>query len=443
MGGQRRAEVHGTLMKMMMQQVRQGDAMRIACVGGGPAGLYFALLMKMHEPGHNITVFERTAADFAYGWGITFDEDLLATLYRSDPNSAQKIEQAAFRLEKQTVDVQGKQELRVGGCYTISRQRLLDILADRAQGLGVHIKFGQEVTAPSQLPEFDLIVACDGVNSRTRLEAGRFQTDMRLSVNKHAWLGTSQVFESFMYLFVRTSSGWIWAYAYRIDDQCSTFIVECSPETWARLGFGTMPSHECLSLLEKLFERHLAGHHLTVQAGNGTDVRWLNFRTVTVQPWHDGKTVLTGDAAHTTHFAIGSGTKLAIEDVIALSENLEHHGELEPAFQSYEMQRKAALRRPQTEARFSAEWFENLSRYIDLKPHEFSALLHGRQSPLLPRLRPRLYYQLDKLTEELTILRALRRQVAPRVKTLYSRPKTMVLSDSSTIHLRADVDKDR
>jgi 2-polyprenyl-6-methoxyphenol hydroxylase-like FAD-dependent oxidoreductase len=414
--------------------------MRVACVGGGPAGFYFALLMKMREPGHNITVFERTAAGSAYGWGVTFDEDLLATLYRSDPDSALKIEQAAFRLEKQAVDVQGKQVLRVGGCYTISRQRLLDILANRARGLGVHIKFGQEVTALSQLPEVDLIVACDGVNSRTRLEAGRFQTDVHLSANKYAWLGTSQVFESFMYLFVRTSSGWIWAYAYRIDDQCSTFIVESSPETWARLGFGTMPSHECLSLLEKLFEPHLAGHHLTAHARNGTDVRWLNFRTVTVQRWYDGNTVLTGDAAHTTHFAIGSGTKLAIEDAIALSENLEHYGELRPAFQSYEMQRKAALRRPQTEARFSAQWFENLSRYIHLKPHEFSALLHGRQSPLLPRVPPRLYYKLDQLTDELTILRALRRQIAPRVKTLYTRPKTMIPSDSSTIHPRAEVD---
>jgi 2-polyprenyl-6-methoxyphenol hydroxylase-like FAD-dependent oxidoreductase len=225
-----------------------------------------------------------------------------------------------------------------------------------------------------------------------------------------------------------------------MDDQSSTFIVECSPETWARLCFDTMPSHECLSLLEKLFAPHLADHHLAVQAPDGADVRLLNFRTVTAQRWYGGKTVLTGDAAHTTHFAIGWGTKLAIEDVIALTENLQHYGEVKPAFQSYEMQRKAARRQPQTDARFSAQWFENFARYIDLKPYKFSALLHGRRPPLLPRLPPRLYYQLDQLTEELTILRALRRQVVPRVKALYSRPKTMGPSDSSTIHLRAEVD---
>ncbi len=414
--------------------------MRVACVGAGPAGLYLALLMKMREPGHDVTVFERTAADSAYGWGVTFDHDLLATLYRSDPCSAREIEQAACRLENQVVDVHGKQVLRAGGCYTISRQRLLDILADRARGLGVSIKFGQEVTAMSQLPAADLIVACDGVNSRTRMETGRFRTDVRLNANKYAWLGTSRVFDSFMYLFVPTSSGWLWAYAYGIDDQSSTFIVECSPETWGHLGFDTMPSGECLGLLEKLFEPHLAGYRLTVQARGEADIQWLNFRTITVQRWHDGNTVLTGDAAHTTHFGVGWGTKLAIEDAIVLNENLDRYGDLKPAFQAYERQRKAALRRPQADARFSAQWFENLSRYIDLKPLEFATLLHGRRSPLLPHLPPRLYCQLDRLTEELALLRALRRQVVPRIKTLYSRPVTMAQSDGSAIRHRAEVD---
>ena len=414
--------------------------MRVACVGGGPAGLYFALLMKMREPEYDITVFERSPAYSAYGWGVTFDQELLATLYRSDARSASEIEQAAFRLEDQVVDIQGKQERRFGGCYSISRQHLLNILASRALGLGVQIKFGEDVIGLSQLPLADLIVACDGVNSRVRLESGRFQSTVREGLNKYAWLGTTRVFESFKYIFVRTSGGWLWAYTYGIGGQSSTFIVECSTETWIRLGFDIKPTDECLSYLEEIFAPHLAGHHLAVQASDSTDIRWLNFRTVNVQRWYDGNVVLAGDAAHTTHFAIGSGTKLAVEDVVALAQNLNSYGELEPAFRAYELQRKAALQRPQTDARLSAQWFENISRYIGLKPHEFSALLHARRSPLLPRFPPRVYYQIDHLSEELPILCTFRRQIVPIVKTLYSGRKVIGPSGNSSIHSQAKVD---
>ena len=401
--------------------------MRIACVGGGPAGLYFALLMKLREPGHEITIFERKAAGSTDGWGVVFWDDLLDKLHSSDPRSAREIDQAAFRWVNQVVDVQGKQVLHASGSgYSINRQRLLDILADRAQDLGVQIKFDQEVMAPSQLPEVDLIVACDGVNSRTRLEAGSLQTDVHLGSNKYIWLGTGKVFESFTFPFVHTDSGWIWAHAYGIDAESSTFIVECSSETWTGLGFDTMPPQDGLSLLGKLFERHLDGQQLI---GN---TPWLNFRTVTNQHWYEGKTVLAGDAAHTTHFTIGSGTKLAIEDVIALAENLQHHGKLELALESYERQRQAALLQPQSEARFSAQWFENVPRYIGLKPHQFFTLLRERSSPLLPRLSPQLYYQLHQATEEVTVLRELRRRVGPKARAIYSRRKPVQSCDGFT-----------
>lgn len=394
--------------------------MRISCVGGGPAGLYFALLMKKREPRHNITVFERVPAHSARGWGVTFDRELLATLYQGDARSASEIEQAAFNLGNQVVDIRGEQVLRPGACYSISRRDLLNILTNRARGLGVHIKFGEDVEGLPHLSHADLIVACDGVHSRIRLESGRFQSAETEGVNKYVWLGTSQVFKSFRYIFAHTNHGWVWAYAYGISNQSSTFIVECPPETWSRLGFDTMPTAECLSFLEELFEPHLAGHHLRLQASDCADIRWLNFRTVTVRRWYDSNVVLAGDAAHTTHFAIGSGTKLAIEDAVVLTQNLCRHGELMSDLRSYEMQRKAELARPQTDARLSAEWFENISRYIDLKPREFSALLHARRSPLLPYFPPRLYSQIDRVSDELSILRTLRRQVAPRVKTLYS-----------------------
>ncbi len=205
---------------------------------------------------------------------------------------------------------------------TISRQRLLDILAGRAQNLGVRIESGQEVLTPSQLPKADLIVASDGVNSRIRLEAGGFQTGVRVGGNKYIWLGTDKVFASFTYAFVPTGSGWVWAYGYGVDAKSSTFIVECSPHTWAGLGFDTLAPQDCLFVLGKLFEHHLDDRELIGQAGRGANAGWLNFRTVTNGSWHNGNVVLMGDAAHTTHFTIGSGTTLAIEDAISLAGNL-------------------------------------------------------------------------------------------------------------------------
>ena len=414
--------------------------MRIACVGGGPAGLYFALLMKQLNLGHDVTVFERNGADSTYGWGVTFGADLLDKLYSIDPLSAQEIYQAAFHLINQVVDVQGKEVQRASGdCFSIKRQRLLDIMAERARDLGVHVEFNREIMAPSQLPTADLIVACDGVNSRTRLEAGSFQTDVRISTNKYMWLGTAKVFESFMYAFVHTGCGWVWAYAYGVDAESSTFIVECSPETWTGLGFDTMPPHDALALLEKLFERQLDGHPLVGQSRDSGCVRWLNFRTITNRRWHDGRIVLAGDAAHTTHYSIGGGTKLAIEDVIALARNLQHHDTLEMALQSYETQRYTALLLPQGEARLSAQWFENISRYIDLEPYQFSTLLHWRQSAILPHITPRLYYQLLRATEKIAVLRELRRRVGPKAKAIYGRHNPA--DDSSAVALVSKVNE--
>lgn len=396
--------------------------MRIACIGGGPAGLYCALLMKLRDPRHDITVFERNMAGSTYGWGVIFGDDLLEKFYRCDPESAREIHQAVFRWINHFVDVRGEHILKAGAHgYSIKRQRLLDILADRAQGLGVQIEFGQKVMAPSQLTGADLIVACDGVNSRTRREAGSFRTDAHLGTNKYIWLGTDRVFESFTYPFVRTDSGYLWAYAYGTDEESSTFIVECSAKTWMGLGFDAMPPEDSVSLLEKFFEHRLDGHSLFRRDGDGANPRWLNFLTVTNQRWFDGKIVLAGDAAHTTHYTIGSGMTLAIEDVIALAGNLQHHDHLRLALRSYERQRQAALLPSQSDARLSAEWFEGISRYIDLQPQQFSTLLHGRRSPLIPHLSPQLYYQLHRATEEIAILRKLRSWAVPKAKVIYSR----------------------
>ena len=399
--------------------------MKIACVGGGPAGLYFAFLMKLREPRHEITIFERSAPGVTGGWGVVFWDDLLKQLYRADPQSARDIEQASFHWDGQVVDVRGTSvrddDLRG---YGINRQRLLDVLTRRAQDTGVHIEFDHEVVSPSQLPDVDLIVACDGVNSRTRLENEGFQTDIQLGSNKYIWLGTDKVFESFTFPFVPTDDGWVWAHAYGIDAKTSTFIVECTAETHASLGFGAMPPQACLSVLEEIFGHHLDGHRLTGQLRDGTNAQWLNFRTVTNKHWYQGKTVLAGDAAHTTHFTIGSGTKLAIEDAIALANNLQQHDDLKLALESYERERQAGLVQRQSDARFSAQWFENISRYIDLEPHQFFSILHARRSPLLPHLSPRLYYQLHRASHEVAVLRGLGRRVELGVGKLYGQHKS-------------------
>lgn len=388
-------------------------------MGGGPAGLYFAVLMKLLDRAHDVTVFERNAAGSSHGWGVTFGDDLLGKLHHGDPVSGREIGQATFRWHRQVVDVQGWPVQQASGDgYSIGRQRLLGILAGRARHLGVRLESGHEVTALSQLPAADLIVACDGVNSRVRLGTGNFRTEVRPGVNKYLWLGTGQLFESFLYAFVPTEAGWVWAYAYGAGDSPSTFIVECSPETWRVLGFDAMTPRAGLGLLEKLFERHLGGHQLVAHDG---DVRWLNFRTVTNERWYDGRVVLAGDAAHTTHYSTGWGTKLAIEDAISLAGNLRRHAALETALGSYQAERQAALLPPQGEARLSAQWFESLPRYIRLEPWQFSMLLHGRRSPVLPRVSPQLYCRLLRGTEEVEVLRRLRSLAGPKAKAVYGR----------------------
>ena len=394
--------------------------MKIACVGGGPAGLYFSLLLKSRQPQHEITVYERGAPGVTRGWGVVFWNDLLDQLRSADPESASRIAQEAFPWSNEIVDVAGTPILHgVSQGYGMKRVELLDILVHRAQEAGVRIEFNHEVTSASQLPDADLIVACDGVNSRLREEAKGIHTDVSPGTNKYIWMSTDKVFSTFTFPFVPTDSGWVWAHAYGVGADSSTFIVELSEQTWAGLGFDTMPMDECLTALEKIFAAQLDGHHLIGQTPDGLNAQWVTFRTITNDHWYDGRVVLAGDAAHTTHFSVGSGTRLAIEDAIALAGSVARHDDLNAALAAYETERQETILRTQIGSRYSSQWFENVPRYIGLTPKQFSALMRRRRSPLMPYISPQLYYWSWPTTREPPFVDTLRRLAGPPAAKAY------------------------
>ncbi len=355
--------------------------MRIVCVGAGPAGLYFAILAKLSNTNHDVTVLERDPAGVTYGWGVVFWQDLLDDLYRNDPETAQTIEAEAARWDTQEVHLRDKRTIQVGGYgFSLGRDRLREILIHRARSLGVDVRFQREVEDLSELADADLVVACDGANSRTRhLHGSLFQTSVELGRNKYIWLGTDKVFDTFTFAFEETPAGWIWFHAYRFNRQTSTCIVECPPETWEGLGFGQLGPEETLRRLEDIFQRHLDGHSLLTQRHGRSRTQWLHFKRVTNERWHHGKVVLMGDAAPTTHFSIGSGTKLAIQDAIGLARRLREHEDLPTALQAYEQERRHALLPLQHAAGRSAEWFEEVPRHVEQDAARFAYLLLNRR----------------------------------------------------------------
>jgi anthraniloyl-CoA monooxygenase len=355
--------------------------MRITCVGGGPAGLYFAVLAKLADPTHRVTVLERNPQGVTYGWGVVFWDDLLDDLFRYDPVSARRIWDAAYKWDEYEVRCAGKTATHLPGYgYSLGRHRLLDILSERAAELGVDVRYSTDSPGRPVLPPADLVVACDGAGSRMRDQAAEhFGAEIETGRNKYIWLGTPHVFDTFTFGFERTPAGWIWYHAYPFSRDSSTFIVECTPETWSELELDRLDATAGCARLESIFSAHLGGHPLIDHRAANGSTGWMNFRRITNRRWDHGVVALLGDAAHTTHFAIGSGTKLAMQDAMALADALSADEALPVALERYEHRRRSALAPLQRAALASSTWFERMPDYADLSAKQFSYALSNRR----------------------------------------------------------------
>lgn len=346
--------------------------MRIACLGGGPAGLYFAISMKLRDPGHDVTVIERNRADDTFGWGVVLSDETLDNLAANDATSAQSIRAHFAYWDDVALHFKGTRQVSSGhGFCGIGRKQLLILLQERARELGVDLQFETEAkSAEDYRKDYDLVVASDGLNSRTRsLYAETFKPDVDTRLCNFVWLGTHQTFkDAFTFIFEETEHGWVWAHAYQFDDDTATFIVECTQETFDAFGFGSMSQQESIKVCEEIFKDHLGGHALMTNANHIRGSAWIRFPRVLCEKWSHENVVLMGDAAATAHFSIGSGSKLALESAIALADLLHEKPDLQSAFEDYEEQRRLEVLRLQSAARNSMEWFERVERYLDLDP---------------------------------------------------------------------------
>ena len=357
--------------------------MKILCLGGGPAGLYFAISMKLRDPSHDVTVLERNGAGDTFGWGVVLSDDALSRLERNDPPSAQAIRDHFIYWDDIAVIRDGHRQVSGGhGFAGIGRRQLLILLQERARELGVTLQFRTEFdTAETYRRDYDLVVACDGLNSKVRTEyADVFRPDIDMRRCKFVWLGTKQKFDdAFTFIFEKTPQGWLWAHVYSFDADTATFIVECAQETWDAMGFEGMSKEQIVETCRAVFADHLGGHDLMSNAAHlrGSAV-WMNFPRVICDRWYHENVVLMGDAAATGHFSIGSGTRLALDSAIALADYLHSEPDLPRAFERYQEERRVEVLRLQSAARNSLEWFEEVERYLDLDPIQFTYSLLTR-----------------------------------------------------------------
>ncbi|RVT83314.1 bifunctional salicylyl-CoA 5-hydroxylase/oxidoreductase [Rhodobacteraceae bacterium CCMM004] len=356
--------------------------MRVACLGGGPAGLYFAISLKLRRPEADVTVIERNRPDDTFGWGVVLSDETLDNLAANDAESAEAIRGHFAYWDDIALVHRGDRIVSTGhGFCGIGRQRLLLLLQERARALGIDLRFETEAeSAAAYAQRYDLVVASDGLNSKTRTEfKDTFRPDIDLRRCPFVWLGTHQKFDdAFTFIFEKTDRGWVWAHAYQFDDDTATFIVECSQATYDAWGFGEMSKEDSVAACEAIFADHLGGHSLMSNAAHIRGSAWIRFPRVLCERWHHDNVVLLGDAAATAHFSIGSGTKLALESAIALAEYVTAEPTLDAAFARYEDERRLEVLKLQSAARNSVQWFEDVERYLDLDPVQLNYSLLTR-----------------------------------------------------------------
>ena len=358
--------------------------MRILCVGGGPAGLYLALLLKKADARHEITVVERNLPYDTFGWGVVFSDQTLGNLEAADPESHAEILAAFCHWDDIDVHFKGRTITSGGhGFCGIGRKRLLNILQARCEALGVRLVFETEVADEKAFGAQDLIVVSDGINSALRTKyASVFAPQIERRRCRYIWLGTNRLFEAFTFAFEKTEWGWFQAHAYRFDQDTSTFIVETPEDVWEAAGLDRMSGEQGIAFCERLFAPYLDGHKLMTNARHLRGSAWINFQRVTNGTWLNfsgpAPMVLVGDAAHTAHFSVGSGTKLALEDAIALAKAVSAGADLRAALEGYEAERSLEVLKIQNAARNSTEWFENVDRYTPFEAEQFAYSLLTR-----------------------------------------------------------------